>query len=257
MFLQLKMLLLAVVPFEFLKRISDVRTQWSLAAFAIAAVVILFTYVVAKPSPKIRKIALGFAGSICLLGLVPILASAYLASQQMSREAHAIYRVRVTVLDAQGAPLDDARVWSTLGGETKTVAGGCEIDIPAAGKPKDGQLTVFAEKKSAFLRGKGEVQLKDDVSIAIVVAMKMDLVGRVRGIVQDGSVRAVAAAWVMVVGYGTEAVKTSETGSFDLPAHAALGQQVLLHAEKKGYKPTEQWQPAAEEAIALTIIRER
>jgi hypothetical protein len=46
--------------------------------------------------------------------------------------------------------------------------------------------------------------------------------------------RAVAGARVSVAGYEAEAVITKEGGNFELPAHAAVKQQVRLHAEKRG-----------------------
>lgn len=53
----------------------------------------------------------------------------------------AIYRVRVTVIDPQRVPVEDAKVWSTVGGEPKKVAGGWQFDIPGASLPGDGKVT--------------------------------------------------------------------------------------------------------------------
>ena len=41
-----------------------------------------------------------------------------------------LYRIRVTVLDSTGLPVDNANVWSSLGGEPKKVAGGASLAAP-------------------------------------------------------------------------------------------------------------------------------
>lgn len=156
----------------------------------------------------------------------------------------AIYRLRVTVVDPQGIPVEDARVWSSIGGEPKKVAGGWQFDIPAASKPKDGKLTIFASKKNAFLAGQKELQLGNDSNPAVTVTLGHDTSATVRGNVLNVSDEAIIGATVSILGYGQEAVKTGEGGSFVLAAHAADGQQVQLHVEMAGFKPVNQWHPA-------------
>src|SRR5688572_6088058 len=62
-------------------------------------------------------------------------------------QSASIYKVRVTVLDFQGSPVKEAAVQSSIGGEPKETLGGWEFDIPAANRPKDGWLTIFASKE--------------------------------------------------------------------------------------------------------------
>ena len=71
----------------------------------------------------------------------------------------AIYRVRVTVLSPEQVPVEDAKVWSSFGGELKRVAGGWQVDIPNASKPQNGNLTFFASREMAFLTGKADLVL--------------------------------------------------------------------------------------------------
>jgi hypothetical protein len=53
------------------------------------------------------------------------------------RERDAIYRVRVTVLDPAQVPVEDAKVWSSMGGEPKKVAGdGSLTSRRPHGRPK-------------------------------------------------------------------------------------------------------------------------
>lgn len=167
-----------------------------------------------------------------------------------------LYRVRATVIDPQGMPVDDARVWSSLGGEAKKVAGGWQFDIPGGQKPMDGKLTVFAAVPSAFLKGRAELQLARDYNLAVTVPLQRDTAAKVRGLVVDESGRAVAGARVTIAGHDAVA-RTDEAGWFVLPANAADGQQVLLHVEKEGYKALEQWHPAGDAPAHLPLARAR
>jgi len=53
-----------------------------------------------------------------------------------------IYRFRITVLDTRGAPVKNARVFSSIGDEATKVDGGWEIDVPGANLPPDAKLIV-------------------------------------------------------------------------------------------------------------------
>ena len=167
-----------------------------------------------------------------------------------------IYRARVTVIDPQRKPVDDAKVWSSIGGEPKKVAGGWQFDIPAASVPADGKVTFFATKESAFLAGEHDLQLTTDTSPAVTIELIKNIKGVVvRGTVIDEAGNAIGEVRVSVAGYEAESVITQPNGGFVLPAHAAVGQQVLVHAEKPGYKAINQYHPAGEEPA--TIILER
>ena len=227
---------------------TRVGTPFSLAAFAIAA---LFVLAIRPWSAKRRKVPAiwwGIIGAIVLLGLVPIMAQFIVGER-------GIYRVRVTVLGPNQMPVEEARVWSSVGGEAKKVAGGWQFDIPAATKPSDGKLTVYASVPNAFLSGRQDVQLARDFNPAITIQLRKETQAEVRGIVADESGKGIAGALVSVAGYEKEAVKTTEGGNFTLPAHAADGQQVLLHAEKDGYEAINQWHPAGDFPATLTLKR--
>jgi hypothetical protein len=159
------------------------------------------------------------------------------------------------VVGADGVPSNDAKVWSSIGGEAKKVDGGWQFDIPTKTKPVDGKLTVYAEVASAFEKGQKEVTLAADFSPSVTVPLAQDSSAVVRGQVVDTSGRAISGARVNVTGFGKESVTTEADGGFVLPAHAAKGQQVQLHAEKKGYSAVNQGHPAG--TTAVTIVLER
>jgi hypothetical protein len=167
-----------------------------------------------------------------------------------------IYRLRVTVVRPNGVPSEDARVWSSFGGEPKKVAGGWQFDIPTASVPADGQVTLYAAEEASFLRGEAQVKLASDMTPAAVVTLVPEPPVTTRGIVIDGTGKAISDARVSIVGHGDEAVSTDATGGFALPSHAADGQQVLLHAEKEGYRAASQWHPAGSEPVTIVLDKE-
>jgi hypothetical protein len=225
--------------FEVATRIS---TPWGLAAFAIAAIVFLL----AKRRGKVSSNVWAAIVAIVLLGLVPIITQV---------GSLAIYRVRVTVVNPQGTPVEDARVWSSMGGEPKKLAGGWQFDIPAAARPADGTLTVWASVDAAYLKGSQEVRLADDRNPGITIRLDSDRTATVRGLVMDRHGRAIAGARVSVAGYQNDAVVTKAGGDFMLPAHAASTQNVLLHAEADGYAGVTQWHMAGDQPATIVLDR--
>jgi Carboxypeptidase regulatory-like domain len=77
----------------------------------------------------------------------------------------------------------------------------------------------------------------------------------VRGIILDESGNALEGVRVSVVGSEGEAVTTGPGGQFVLPAHAADGQQVQIHAEKPGYRSITQFHPAGSFPATLSLER--
>jgi hypothetical protein len=231
--------------------VIKIATPLNLAAFALAVVL----FIVLKS--RGRKISPAIWIVIVLLVLIPVGASVY--SEFFTRTA--IYRLRVTVVEAQGIAVKDeeeakgVKVWSSLGGEPKRVMSGWQFDIPNAAKPKDGKLSIFASKESAFLTGRTDLILADDFNPAVIVNLRRDDSAKVRGRVIDVRQGGVAGVRVFVSGYGSEAVITDVGGNFELPAHAADGQQILLHAEKKGYRPAREHQPAGDKPVELILER--
>jgi len=223
--------------------IPKVTTPFSLAAFALGILYLILTRYRRKTVPLAAWVTL------VLIVLIPLGLSAY--SEIQSRAT--IYRLRVTVVDPQNVPIEDAKVWSSFGGEAKKVAGGWEFDIPRASKPVDGKLTLFASKESSFLTGRADITLDNDYSPVIAIKLSRDDSAKVRGQVMDSDNHALSGARVFVVGFEADAVVTKEGGNFELPAHAAVNQQVLLHAERKGYQTTKLWHPAGD-APALLVL---
>jgi hypothetical protein len=228
---------------------AKVGNEWSLCAFAMAALVFLYIFLKQRRMTKSQvRILLGFVIAVVVLASMPLIARAY-------RETHGVYRLRVTVEDPYDMPLNDARVTSSIGGEPKRVEGGWEFDIPPVTKPMDGKLTIYAQVKSAFLSGKTDVQLTNDYNLAIKVLLSHNRGARVRGRISDRNGNPVVGAQVSVIGYETEVVTTGPLGQFDLPAHAADGEQVQITAVRKSLGSISEWKQAGEQPVTILLGR--
>ncbi len=80
-----------------------------------------------------------------------------------------------------------------------------------------------------------------------------DASAKVRGQIVDNKNRGITGVKVFVVGYDAEAMTTKEGGNFELPAHAAIDQQVLVHAEKTGYRGADRHHPAGDTTLKMTL----
>src|SRR5512145_3256064 len=109
-----------IIPFTLIQSssvwdvIPKISSPWNLAALALA---IVFYLVLKK-----RRGQVPFAAWVVIVLLVAIPVGASVYSGLPAKPS--IYRLRVTVVDPQNVPAEDAIVWSSLGGEPKKVAGG-------------------------------------------------------------------------------------------------------------------------------------
>jgi hypothetical protein len=240
----------------FLEAIASVNSTWSIAAFAIAAILAVLKLAAGRgPQAKgllASSIVWGVVIVVCVLGVLPILADTYLKHAQ--QVTLTIYRVRVTVLDPQGVPVSGATLRSTASNETTTTSQGIgEVAIPKGSMPGDGKVTIYADLDPAFLHGHTDLQLADDPNPSVKIELKSNPNAVVTGLVEDESGAAVPDAAVSVL--GGEAGVTSANGTFTLKTNAPVGQQVRLHAEKAGYNPVDQDRPAGPEPVTIVLVQ--
>ena len=254
---------------ELVKAIASVNSMWSIAAFSIAALLILvnqYTGAAADSGQKTKRKAKGGpstprsnvlwigAGAISLIGLAPIAANGFLEARRMN--ASSVYHLRVTALDEQGVPVTGAQLRASVSNETTTTANGDGLLTIARGAlPVSGEVTIFAEKSSAFLSAAKTLTLAGDLYPSLLIQMKADRTATVSGLVEDDQGRAVPGASVTLPGVAD--TTTSPTGNFSLNAHASVGQPVTIHVEKSGYDPVDQSHLAGTEPATIVLPRKR
>jgi hypothetical protein len=239
---------------QFLKHLADVRTPWTIAAFAIAAVLGLASRYGSKPGTAARRGLYFSVGAVMVLAFVPIAASLF--SESVDRNSKAMYHLRVTAVDSHNAPLADAVLRSTALSENKTTADGtAEFAIPSVTLPADRKVVVFGEKAAAFLHGRVEVTLGEDRNPAVTLVLQPDDASTmVRGAVQETATgHAIAGASVSVPGFA-ESATTQANGSFEIASHAASGQTVRLHVEKPGYAAVDQDHIAGSQPAIVQLV---
>lgn len=221
----------------------------ALAAFVIVILAALILSI--KKSSSGEPVSKGLIAVMIVAIVVPV--AAWVMQSPRTPDT---YHVRLTVLDPQGRPVDDARIVPSVGNEPLKVPGGYQIEISADKKPVDGKVTFIATEPNTFYRGDTSLVLGADKNPPATIHMTMDTEKvTIGGIVQDRSGRAVAGATVTVAGHGDEKVTTDDTGSFTLKAHAAVGQKVLLHAEKKAAGVANEYHVAGPDPAILVLKR--
>lgn len=241
---------------KWIETAAGISNQWSLAAFTVAAILSVVLAVLKKQEKKVNPIGwIVVIALLVLVSIVPTLASTYLERTRIVDRNRTIYHVRTIVLGPTETPVEDAKVWSSVSGEPKRIAGGWQFDIPEGSKPQDGKLTIYASVENAFLTGKSEVQLSEDRNPTITIRLRADTSANVRGLIVDGSGNGVSDARVMVAGYENEATMTGTGGGFSLRAHAANRQIVRVHAEKKGYNAVNEDCPAGDSPVTLVMTK--
>ena len=249
---------------EFLKAIGNVNSIWSIAAFTMAAVLALMNLYLRNPSKAdsgddkkvpagsltTRNIVWAGVGIICIMGLAPIAANAYLETQHA--KVLSVYHIRAIVVDEKNIPITGAHLRTAASSETSTTSDGDgAITIARGSLPADGKITIFADKESAYLHGSAAIQLGNDPNPTVFIHAQRDSSAAVTGMVEDGSGHAIQGAVVSLA--GGSSTQTSETGNFTLVAHAAPGQPVTLHIEKKGYQPVDQMHLAGSDAAVVVL----
>jgi hypothetical protein len=245
--------------------IAHVNSAWSIAAYAIAAILVFLNRALASPDAVRRRgqrapailsnsFVWPLVGAICFLGAFPILTNTYLETLKI--RGGEFYRIRVIVLDPQGNPIQGATLRTTASNETTaTSQDTAVVTIAKALRPADGKVTIFADLDSAFLHGRSDAQLGEDLNPSVTISLKPARDATVTGLVQDDAGRAIPGAAVSVV--GGESADSSPTGSFTLKTNAAVGQIVRLHTEKRGYAATDQDHPAGREPVTIVLRAER
>jgi hypothetical protein len=234
---------------QMLQFAAKITNPVTAAVFVAGTLCIVLSLVIkTRQKQKAWILVMVFGVGIIFLGALPLLAKTYL-------DTHGVYEIRVVVLGPDRSPVDGAVVVCSPGGEQKSIAGGWECDVPPRIRPADGVFSAYASVKSAFLAGKGQLNLSDDYNPILTIQLERDLSATVRGEVQDRRGHALPEVYVTVVGNEFEGVKTGSDGGFRLRAHAANGQMIRLHAEARNYKPYNGLQQAGDDSISIQLER--
>ncbi len=164
--------------------------------------------------------------------------------------------VRVMVLGSDKMPIDDAQVWTSVGGETKKVAGGWELEFPLSKLSENRQITVYATQRSAYLNGQREIIVNEGKPTAASIQLERETSAQVKGIVSDASGQPLADASVSILGSASSAT-TNAQGFFSLPANAAVEEDVRLRISKTGFETRDQYHPAGDSSAYIVLQRKK
>jgi hypothetical protein len=162
------------------------------------------------------------------------------------------HRLRVTVLDPQGRPVDDARLHSSLGGEILEADGGWVVSISGERARGAQAVTLRASRPGAFESGEVRVPLDREHDSAVELTLRKRSGAMVGGTVVDEKGETVPGAVVTLDGRPGRTT-TDRDGSFEIESPAAAGEMVRLRVRKAGYAAVDRWHLAG--APATLVLR--
>lgn len=147
--------------------------------------------------------------------------------------------VRITVLGPNKMPVDNSEIRSSVGGESKKVDGGWELEVAESKLPNDRRITIYAKQEQNRLKGQHEITLRSRINIDSIQLERETSVS-VRGNVYNENKAPVEGAIVSIVGVAGS-TKTDSQGFFMLSTDNDEGEEVRLKVTKEGYEPLEQY----------------
>jgi hypothetical protein len=149
---------------ELLKAISAITNPYSLTAFGIAAVVIIFLRMR-------KKIPVWVAVLIPLVVIVIVSIISYKDILLRREDSSNVRRVRITVIDSSQTPLSDTEVILSVGGEKKKVSEAWEFEIPESNIPSDRRVIIYASKTDNSLSTRKEIVLPEGKILSFEVSL--------------------------------------------------------------------------------------
>jgi len=211
------------MPEQFLKLANHIPHPEQIAIFAVLFAGVLIAVSVRARHPIAGSIA---AALLLVFGLAPLYVCHVL-------RLRGVYHVQVELQRPDGSPVYYAQLKSSIPGEMRIFEGGWRLDVTPQNRSLDGRITFSAAAKDEFLKGNSTLTLGGDYYPTVAIPLEADTSAKIRGVVVDHNMVAVAGATVSIDGYPEVAV-TDKKGSFILAAHAGNGQMVELRAQKDG-----------------------
>lgn len=163
------------------------------------------------------------------------------------------YSLLVEVLAPGGAPVADVEVMTSVPGRFEKVGDAWRVSIPAA-SADDGQEITVGARAAGFFPEQTSARLRDDAEVPVTLRLKKDTSARIKGYVRYPSGEPAEGARVHVTNHDDEAVVTDRLGRFELPAHAAVGDDIQLLAVKGRYRLRAWFTAGGETPVEVILI---
>lgn len=210
-----------------LRNLINVDNIFSLCAIAIW--IIFFAY--RKKGFK-NSVPLQFNIIVFLLPLVPVLQLSINAYYSYSN----LYRIRVTVMNVNGAVEEEPVIRSSSGGDISNYSGGALIQLHASQIPKNKKITIYAAKDEDSSFGSKELILGDELNVNVEINLKQNVIDKLSGIVEEdideGKVIQISGVNVLCEG---KSYLTNQCGQYEILGSFIVGRQYSISFQKKGY----------------------
>ena len=217
---------------EWLQTASKITNEYSLAAYAIAALIAIVSAIkVQKFRHKPVLIAI-IVIAILLMASLPTLGRIELA-----RIPNQPYRISVSAVDQDGNVLVTPSIYTDVPSQKYQIAGAEQIEIDDAHVPSTRRVTVSADDATRTLHGSAEIYLSGDRTPSMRLVLKPKPT-EIRGNVLFRQ-KGVSGARVSIEGYSDFAI-SDQSGFFVLPPRVSAGEIVYLLVQKQGFFPARQ-----------------
>jgi hypothetical protein len=226
-----------------------VANQYSLAAYAIAALLAVVGYIARTRLLQRPWLLAVVVAAVVLIVAIPVAALVYIKRV----ESMGIYRISVTATDSKGLPVEHPNVRASVPAQSYDIGSSVQLEVVPGHLSKGSTLTIYADDPATKEQGEEKFTLGDDWSPSISVPLH-SIPSEVRGNVIDTIAAPISEAEVSIAGYN-EHTTTDSRGLFVIQTAVPKGDVVYLLVQKAGYTPVRQQHISG--AAPATIMLEK
>jgi hypothetical protein len=225
-----------------------VANQYSLAAYAIAALLAVVGYIARTKLLQKPWLLAAVVAAVVLIVAIPVAALVYIKHA----ESMGIYRISVTATDHKGVPVQHPNVHASVPAQSYDIGSSVQLEVTPGHLSKGSTLMIYADDPDTKEQGEAKLTLGDDWAPSISVPLH-PIPSEVRGNVIDKSSMPIPEAQVSIAGYDERATTDSQ-GLFVIQTAVPKGDTVYLLVQKPGYVSVRQQHISG--AAPATIVLE-
>lgn len=152
--------------------LSEIKLWKVFASLGIPGIALgVFYFLFRRFNFLFPEVPVGWVGPIVALFMILASVIVFYALMRWA-PASGVATVRITVLGPDNMPVENSKIKPSIGGETKKVDGGWELELAISKLPDDQKITIYAEQKQTNLFGQREIVVKKRKLTATSIQLK-------------------------------------------------------------------------------------